>query len=551
MDPHLPRLEAAIREEVMDERLRDGLETLQVHRVLELARAMRDGESQWKNNQGPSPLQRNRVGQPEGGRRRVQRREEFTRMDQIDAQIDEVERKERKMKTGDKSYSVVIDRRTHKSLMLAKTRLPKLDCAHAVSSAAAAAPGQDGPLSNRGGADDARRRRDDREHARRGVHCRAGDGAQTERSRRIEDREVRMPALAHKVVKASDEVTQWKRQRRGGRKSSRLEAHGPKPMQLAPMKMTWKTRVKETQASHEVTEWRGFKRFEKLERSWLDSEQEFRALLASFELSRRGGHAAEGKAPRGDPTEDEGSSFFLTSATMEEQPDPHSRERQKIRKQARGSDGASSEDEDEENPSQIVRPRLSVVAPSMAQGHSSDESEDDFIDASALRLRKAGAANPAREQPEPERADAAAAVVAAAEEAEKRQRDEAAAAAQEQVSAEAAAAVFTAAEGQRGEVEAVAAAAGEQEKFNPAGSAEVCQFVSDSTKEIVAEHAVDGGVEREHEQAVDGGVEREHEQAVDGGVEREHDSADPIGEVTAQDAGSSDWTRSKQTREQA
>ena len=394
----LPRVESAVAvPDTMDDRLRDGFETLHTHRVMEMARAMRDGDF-LAHLQGPDPLQRNRGGRVRLEGRLPGRPREFTRIQTLDEEIEALAAKERKMKTSGKSYSVVIDRRTHKSLMVAKTvtRLPKLDCSkEAAPQGPTAGISNGGAMSHRALSEkEDRRRRGDKEAA---SHGRGEDGAQTDRTRRPEDSE-RLPAMRPKVAaaKASEEVTQWKKRlRRGVKKPSKLIADAlmKSPPQLPPMRMTWKLRVKETQASHEVTEWRGLKRFEKLERSWLDSEDEFRALLSSFELSRQGKASACEEGPSDVAEEGQGSSFFLTSELTEQPlPTPPRRGRASCSRRGHGSDRASSEDEEAMNPSQVVREQIAVVAPDIAGPSSEDEDGDEessFIDASALRQRNA------------------------------------------------------------------------------------------------------------------------------------------------------------------
>lgn len=393
----LPRVESAVAvPDAMDDRLRDGFETLHTHRVMEMARAMRDGDS-LAHLQGPDPLQRNRGGRVRLEGRLPGRPRQFTRIQTLDEEIEALAAKERKMRTSGKSYSVVIDRRTHKSIMVAKTvTLPKLDCSKAAPQGPTAGISNGGAMSHRALSEkEDGRRRGDKEPA---SHGRGEDGAQTDRTRRPEDSE-RLPAMRAKVVaaKASEEVTQWKkRQRRGVKKPSKLIADAlmKSPPQLPPMRMTWKARLKETQASHEVTEWRGLKRFEKLERSWLDSEDEFRTLLASFELSRQRKEASACEERPPDVAEEgQGSSFFLTSELTEQPlPTPPRRGLASGSRGGHGSDRVSSEDEEAMNPSQIVREQIAVVAPDIAGPSSEDEDGDEessFIDASALRQRNA------------------------------------------------------------------------------------------------------------------------------------------------------------------
>lgn len=394
----LPRLDSAlIVSETVDDRLREAFETLHTHRVMEVARAIRDGES-LAHMQGPDPLQRNRATRtrPEGA---APGRREFTRIEALDDEIEALEAKERKMKTSGKSYSVVIDRRTHKSLMLAKTvtRLPKLDCSKALRQGPALGLEYGGAMSQSG--PEETRRRSENEAAQRGCHGRRADGAQTDRSRRREPSRATNVVVAGKVAaaKASEEVTQWKRRpRKGSKKTSKMESNDlNKASLLPPMRATWKVRVKETQASHEVTEWRGLKRFEQLQRSWLHSEDEFRALLASFEVSHRGRADCPDKAHPHSAEEGEGSSFFLTAEPALQplpSPRPHSRQGQTGGKgQGHESDQASSEGEENcLNPSQIVARQISVVAPSVGSCSSDEEDGDDgssFLDAGALRQR--------------------------------------------------------------------------------------------------------------------------------------------------------------------
>lgn len=206
MAVRLPRLDKAlVIDAAFDDRLREGFDQLHTHRILEVARAFRDGEAIIPQK-GTFP--RREYTRHES---RARSRKHHTKLVSLDQEIDRMTEKERQLKTSDKVYKFVHDRRTTTTLMLAQTvaRLPKLDMAQVHHRGGAQADGQmaetersaprrsgEGVQNNRG------------ERERRG---RRMDGPQTDRqAHREQGRESEglspLASSRKSPVKASEEV---------------------------------------------------------------------------------------------------------------------------------------------------------------------------------------------------------------------------------------------------------------------------------------------------------------------------------------------------------
>jgi hypothetical protein len=176
----------------------------------------------------------------------------------------------------------------------------------------------------------------------------------------------------------------------------------------------------------QVTEWKGLKKFQRLEKSWLSSEKEFKTLLASFASNRSLHHPDTSlhgvKILKNSASyeiwgsletefttaltfenfisdEEEASSFFMTAASSHSPPPafpaplPPVPATQSAGKQGEDETSDASENQEEMAPFKLVKPQLSIVAPTMSLDSSSDdeeEAEEQVVDASLVRIHRFG-----------------------------------------------------------------------------------------------------------------------------------------------------------------
>ena len=385
----------------VDDRLRDGFEELRTRRVLDDARAFRDGDAPTPKR-GPAVLRES--GRKEAGGRkpeRVQLRAGLTELDSLDEQIHRIARQERRIIASDKIFTVVIDRRTTQSIVVAHARLPKLDlpnnaCAghHRLARTDRSVPAQ-----RRSG--DGQARREDHGEGKLGARREGKEqaGSHTHRPVRIEHRRGGGPTKALKphaafAAKASDEVTSWKCKRpqklvRGW--NDRLKALSNVPT----LHTTWKKKVLGVQASVEVTEWKGDKTLQKQQQSWLDNSEQFQTLLASFAAHYPGPPVRLPPLPSA-AVATETTSFFLAEVTRppacggvltdvaDAQPHNHT------------ASDASSDNERDAGDEDLPRihtqrsSRLTIVAPSIESDsdHVLDDDDAANVVVDARELRK-------------------------------------------------------------------------------------------------------------------------------------------------------------------
>jgi len=194
------------------------------------------------------------------------------------------------------------------------------------------------------------------------------------------------PAAGKKAAaKASAEVTEWKRHNKVKHSlRPRMESERLRPLKLP--RGTWKQRVAGATASEETTEWKGLTKVHKLQQSWLNSETEFRALLASFGANYHDAEPEGSNQP--DASGDESQSFFLTSSLTSKAASPPPKS---ARKPESDHGGSSDNDEERMNGMLVSKRRLTIVAPTISLDDDDDDDDDDdgqaFVEASQLRAQ--------------------------------------------------------------------------------------------------------------------------------------------------------------------
>jgi hypothetical protein len=377
---------ARVPSEDVDDRLNEGYEELRTRRVLEFARAFRDGEAL-------APQQRVPALFPRSDKRRAVARStvKYTQLESLDEEIRRAAEKEKKMQTQDKVFTLVHDRRTKKTLMLAQTvtRLPKLDLsrvhskqghgqAHTERSEAARRRGEKHQAEGK-----AEKKEKHGKHGKHGMY--KGEVPHTDRPAPTHGVQVHeSPAAVKKAAaKASTEVTEWKRQSKVKLSHRpRIEPERSRAIKLPSLGGTWRQRVAGATASEETTEWKGLTKVHKLQQSWLNSETEFRTLLASFGanyLQSNQSYVCGG----------ESQSFFLTASS----PAPNAASEDLVER-----DEDSSENEERMNGMTVSKRRLTIVAPTITLDYSDDDDDDndaqEFVEASQLRAQvRQGAAS--------------------------------------------------------------------------------------------------------------------------------------------------------------
>ena len=388
----LPRLDSAqLPPGDVDDRLTEGFEELRTRKVLEFARAFRNGEAPARQARVPAAALPRRGDAPSDNRRAAPRSTvTFTQLESLDEEIRQAAEKEKKMRTQDKVFTVVHDRRTHKRLMLAQTvtRLPKLDLSRVHD--------KDGNGAGQVHTErsEAARRRGEKEGTegkagKKEKHERHREGPFTDRPRGALEHgmhEHASPAAGKKAAaKASAEVTEWKRHNKVKHSlRPRMESERLRPLKLP--RGTWKQRVAGATASEETTEWKGLTKVHKLQQSWLNSETEFRALLASFGANYHDAEPEGSNQP--DASGDESQSFFLTSSLTSKAASPPPKS---ARKPESDHGGSSDNDEERMNGMLVSKRRLTIVAPTISLDDDDDDDDDDdgqaFVEASQLRAQ--------------------------------------------------------------------------------------------------------------------------------------------------------------------
>ena len=356
----------------VDERLNEGYEELRTRRVLEVARAFRDGEA-------VAPQQRVLALFPRSDKRRAvasRSTVKYTQLECLDEEIRRTAEKEKQMQTQDKVFTVVHDRRTKKTLMLAQTvtRLPKLDLSRVHSTQGhGQAHTERREAKRRGEKHQAEGKAEKKE--KHGMY--KGEGPHTDRPRGAQAHGVQeheSPAAVKKApARASAEVTEWKRQSKKQSQRPRIEPERSRALKLP--RGTWRQRVAGATASEETTEWKGLTKVHKLQQSWLNSETEFRALLASFGANYT-------QSNQSCVCGGESQSFFLTSSS----PAPNAASKDLVER-----DGDSSENEERMNGMTVSKRRLTIVAPTISLDDSDDDNDDnsaqELVEASQLRAQ--------------------------------------------------------------------------------------------------------------------------------------------------------------------
>jgi hypothetical protein len=357
----------------VDDRLNEGYEELRTRRVLEVARAFRDGEALAPQKRVLALFPRSDERRAVASRSTVK----YTQLESLDEEIRRTAEKEKQMQTQDKVFTVVHDRRTKKTLMLAQTvtRLPKLDLSRVHGKQGhAQAHTERREAKRRGEKHQAEGKAEKKEH--HGMY--KGVGPHTDRPRGAQAHGVQeheSPAAVKKApAKASAEVTEWKRQ---SKKQSHPRIEPERSRALKLPRGTWRQRVAGATASEETTEWKGLTKVHKLQQSWLNSETEFRALLASFGANSNYTPSNQSCVCGG-----ESQSFFLTSSS----PAPNAASKDLVER-----DGDSSENEERMNGMTVSKRRLTIVAPTISLDDSDDDNDDnaaqELVEASQLRAQ--------------------------------------------------------------------------------------------------------------------------------------------------------------------